>query len=194
MEKEVIDLLAKGYGEIQKKCFGTSCCPKNGRASYKIGKMVLRKMEDVALKKKEGLNFSVVAEPLPSPVVMERPLDKTVGLDSLFDHVCVQLQDEKVGSVRLYGMGGVGKTTLLTRINNEFLKTRKDEFDAVIWVTVSRPANVEKVQQVIFNKLGIFSHKWEGRSGDEKKEEVFNVLKTKKFVLLLDDISYMGAS
>ena len=81
----------------------------------------------------------------------------------------------------------MGKTTLLSRINSEFLKTREDEFDAVIWVTVSRPASVEKVQQVLFNKLGIPSHKWEGRSEDERKE-VFNALKTKKFVLLLDDL------
>ncbi|KAL6311026.1 hypothetical protein AAG906_006994 [Vitis piasezkii] len=186
MEKEVNDLLAKGDEEIQKECLGT-CCPKNCRASYKIVKMVRGKMDDVALKKTEGLNFSVVAEPLPSPPVIERPLDKTVGLDSLFDHVCMQLQDDKVGSVGLYGMGGVGKTTLLTRINNEFLKTRV-VFDAVIWVTASRQANVEKVQQVLFNKLEIPKDKWEGSSEDERKEAIFNVLKTKKFVLLLDDI------
>ena len=81
----------------------------------------------------------------------------------------------------------MGKTTLLTRINNELLKTRL-EFDAVIWVTVSRPANVEKVQRVLFNKVEIPQDKWEGRSEDERAEEIFNVLKTKKFVLLLDDI------
>ena len=91
----------------------------------------------------------------------------------------------KLGSVGLYGMGGVGKTTLLTRINNEFLKTREDEFDAVIWVTVSRPASVEKVQQVLFNKLGIPSHKWEGRSEDERKEEVFNALEDEEICPLV---------
>ncbi|RVW24730.1 putative disease resistance protein [Vitis vinifera] len=139
MEKEVNDLLAKGDEEIQKECLGT-CCPKNCRASYKIVKMVRGKMDDVALKKTEGLNFSVVAEPLPSPPVIERPLDKTVGLDS---------------------------------------------FDLV---TASRQANVEKVQQVLFNKLEIPKDKWEGSSEDERKEAIFNVLKTKKFVLLLDDI------
>ena len=87
-----------------------------------------------------------------------------------------------------WGVWAKPPSWLLTRINNEFLKTREDEFDAVIWVTVSRPASVEKVQQVLFNKLGIPSHKSEGRSEDERKEEVFNALKTKKFVLLLDDL------
>ncbi|KAJ9672978.1 hypothetical protein PVL29_026304 [Vitis rotundifolia] len=135
--------------------------------------MVCGKMDGVAELQSKA-NFSVVAEPLPSPPVIERPLGKTVGLDSLFDNVWMQLQDDKVRSVGLYGIVGVGKTTLLNRINNEFLKSRV-EFDAVIWVTVSRPANVEKVQQVLFNKLEI-------------PKAMFNVLKTKKIVILLDDI------
>ncbi|RVW89671.1 disease resistance protein SUMM2-like [Vitis vinifera] len=188
MEEQVKEILAKGDEEIQKKYLGT-CCPKNCGASYNLGKMVLEKMDAVTVKKTEGSNFSVVAEPLPSPPVMERQLDKTVGQDLLFGKVWKWLQDggEQVSSIGLYGMGGVGKTTLLTRINNELLKTRL-EFDAVIWVTVSRPANVEKVQRVLFNKVEIPQDKWEGRSEDERAEEIFNVLKTKKFVLLLDDI------
>ncbi|XP_034680601.1 disease resistance protein SUMM2-like [Vitis riparia] len=188
MEKEVQEILAKGDEEIQKKCLGT-CCPKNCGASYKLGKMVLEKMDAVTVKKREGSNFSVVAEPLPSPPVIERQLDKTVGQDLLFGKVWKWLQDggEQVSSIGLYGMGGVGKTTLLTRINNELLKTRL-EFDAVIWVTVSRPATVENVQRVLFNKLEIPRDKWESRSEDERAEEIFNILKTKKFVLLLDDI------
>ncbi|KAJ9673012.1 hypothetical protein PVL29_026334 [Vitis rotundifolia] len=188
MEEQVKEILAKGDEEIQKKCLGT-CCTKNCGASYKLGKMVLEKMDAVTVKKTEGSNFSVVAEPLPGPPVIERPLDKTVGQDLLFGKVWKWLQDdgEQVSNIGLYGMGGVGKTTLLTRINNELLKTRV-EFEAVIWVTVSRPANVEKVQQVLFNKLEIGKVKWEDRSEDERAEEIFNVLKTKKFVLLLDDI------
>ncbi|KAL6313593.1 hypothetical protein AAG906_006962 [Vitis piasezkii] len=188
MEEQVKEILAKGDEEIQKKCLGT-CCPKNCGASYKLGKMVLEKMDAVTVKKTEGSNFSVVAEPLPGPPVIERPLDKTVGQDLLFGKVWKWLQDdgEQVSSIGLYGMGGVGKTTLLTRINNELLKTRL-EFETVIWVTLSRPANVEKVQQVLFHKLEIGKDKWEDRSEDERAEEIFNVLKTKKFVLLLDDI------
>ncbi|RVW24738.1 putative disease resistance protein [Vitis vinifera] len=161
MEEQVKEILAKGDEEIQKKYLGT-CCPKNCGASYNLGKMVLEKMDAVTVKKTEGSNFSVVAEPLPSPPVMERQLDKTVGQDLLFGKVWKWLQDggEQVSSIGLYGMGGVGKTTLLTRINNELLKTRL-EFDAVIWVTVSRPANVEKVQRVLFNKVEIPQDKWE---------------------------------
>ena len=81
-----MEILAIGDEEIQKICLGTYC-PKNCGASYKLGKMVLEKMDVVTVKKTEGSNFSVVAEPLPSPAVIERQLDKTVGQDLLFGKV-----------------------------------------------------------------------------------------------------------
>ena len=86
MEKQVQEILAKGDEEIQKKCLG-NCCPKNCGASYKLGKMVIEKIDAVTVNKTEGSNFSVVAEPLPSPAVIERQLDKTVGQDLLFGKV-----------------------------------------------------------------------------------------------------------
>lgn len=46
--------------------------------------------------------------------------------------------------IGLYGMGGVGKTTLLKNLNNKFRDTEHD-FDLVIWVKVSRNANFGKI-------------------------------------------------
>ncbi|RVW87959.1 putative disease resistance protein [Vitis vinifera] len=63
------------------------------------------------------------------------------------------------------------------------------DFDVVIWVVVSKPSNVEKIQKVLWNKLQIPRDGWEFRSSKEEKAvEILRVLKTKKFVLLLDDI------
>ena len=87
----------------------------------------------------------------------------------------------------LYGMGGDGKTTLMTKVNNEFIRASKG-FEITIWVVVSRPASVGKVQEVIRNKLDIPDNRWRNRSEDEKAVEIFNVLKAKRFVLLLDDV------
>ncbi|CBI36184.3 unnamed protein product, partial [Vitis vinifera] len=85
-------------------------------------------------------------------------------------------------------MGGVGKTTLLKKINNDFLITSSD-FDVVIWDVVSKPPSIEKIQEVIWNKLQIPRDIWEIKSTKEQKAaEISRVLKTKKFVLLLDDI------
>ena len=64
-----------------------------------------------------------------------------------------------MGLIGLYGLGGVGKTTLLTHINNAFTKITHD-FDFVIWATVSRNVNLENIQDNIWEKIGFVDGKW----------------------------------
>ena len=187
MEKEVNELLDRCDEENQKKCLGT-CCPRNCRSSYKLAKMVREKMDAVAELQSEGSNFQEVAVPLPSPHVIERPLEKPVALDSPFREVWGLLQHKQVGSIGIYGMGGVGKTTLLKKINNKFLQSSIKAFDIVIWVVVSWPTNLERVQETIRSRLQIPDDRWKGSEEDDKAAEICRILKTKKFVLLLDDI------
>ncbi|CAA7053411.1 unnamed protein product [Microthlaspi erraticum] len=85
----------------------------------------------------------------------------------------------------MYGMGGVGKTTLLMQINNKFSEERCG-FDFVIWVVVSKELHVEKIQDEIAQKVGL-----DGEVGEKKEEktiDLYNFLKKKRFVLFLDDI------
>ncbi|KAL6335016.1 hypothetical protein AAG906_023821 [Vitis piasezkii] len=175
LENEVREILQKGDQEIQQKCLGT-CCPKNCRSSYKIGKIASKKLGAVTELRSKGC-FSDVADRLPRAAVDERPIEKTVGLDRMYAEVCRCIQDEQLGIIGLYGMGGAGKTTLMTKVNNEFFKTGND-FEVAIWVVVSRPASVGKIPDDI----------WRNRSEDEKAVEIFNVLKAKRFVMLLDDV------
>ena len=186
MEKEVNELLAKGDEEIQKKCLGT-CCPRNCRATYKLAKIVQEKMDAVAALQTEGNNFKEVAVPLRCSQVIEMPLEKPVGLDSPFHEVWRLLQDEQVGTIGIYGMGDVGKTTLLKKINNKFL-TPNNNFDIVIWVVISKPTNLRKIQETLLSRLQVPDDRWKNRGKDEMAAEIYRVLKTKKFVLLLDDI------
>ncbi|CAN7020357.1 unnamed protein product, partial [Brassica rapa subsp. trilocularis] len=94
---------------------------------------------------------------------------------------------DKVGVVGLHGMGGVGKTTLLTQINNKFSKTGEG-FDIVIWVEVSRNASVRKIQESIAKKLGLVGKEWDEKNDKERALDIHDVLWGKNFVLLLDDI------
>ena len=185
MQVQVEDILQKGDQEVQKKCHGT-CCPKNCWSSYRLGKIVTKKIEAVTELKGKG-HFTVVAHRLPCPPVDERSMGKTVGLDLMFDKVRKCLEDEQVRSIGLYGLGGVGKTTLLKKINNEYFVGRND-FDVVIWIVVSKPVSIEKIQDVILKKLGTPDEKWERSNKEEKAAEIFKLLKAKKFVILLDDM------
>ena len=93
--------------KIQRKCLG-SCCPKNCRSSYKIGKIASKKLGAVADLRSKSC-FNDVANRLPQDPVDERPTEKTVGLDLMYAEVCRCIQDEQLGIIGLYGMGVLGK-------------------------------------------------------------------------------------
>ncbi|XP_034695663.1 probable disease resistance protein At4g14610 [Vitis riparia] len=135
----------------------------------------------------EGRNFEVVADIVPPAPVEEIPGQPTVGLESTFDKVWRSLEEEHVGMIGLYGLGGVGKTTLLTQINNHFLKTSHN-FDVVIWVVVSKTPNLGRVQNEIWEKVGFCDDKWKSKSRHEKVKDIWRALSKKRFVMLLDDM------
>ncbi|PIA61710.1 hypothetical protein AQUCO_00200001v1, partial [Aquilegia coerulea] len=86
-----------------------------------------------------------------------------------------------------FGMGGIGKTTLMKRINNELGKRSSDfDFDIVIWVVISKDVNMVRVQEEIGEKLGL---SWpENVHLNTRAHNIFNVLISKKFLIFLDDI------
>ncbi|KAL6314905.1 hypothetical protein AAG906_029124 [Vitis piasezkii] len=159
--------------EKEKKCLG-SCCLTNCRSSYKLGKMIREKVAAVAELQSRVDNFDEVSAQLIRPAVNERPMEKSVGLDLLFDKVWRWLEDEQVGTIGIYGIAGVGKTTLLKKIYNGVLEGN-NEFDVVIWITVSRAETIQSVQEQILNRLDVPDYKWKDRSQEEKALEIFQV-------------------
>ncbi|KAJ0075169.1 hypothetical protein Patl1_34401 [Pistacia atlantica] len=188
--EEVQNILQKGEREIQKKCLG-SCCPRNCHSSYKLGKEVIKGTEavkDLIHKGKEFKSLDDVSEKLPPPPVDEISVKKTVGMDSILDEVWSCLDDHEVSMIGLYGIGGVGKTTLLQKLNNKFIDKRRG-FNVVIWVTVSKEVNFNGIQEVIRNKLDIPEEIWERKIDEHgRAAEICRSLCRKKFVLLLDDL------
>ncbi|GKV35621.1 hypothetical protein SLEP1_g43869 [Rubroshorea leprosula] len=155
--REVGQIIEDAPAQINNLCLGgyfsKSCC-----SSYKFGKKVVQKTRDVTKLKTEG-NFPVVAARCPAASVVIRPSESTVGLESTFDEVWACVTGPGSNMIGLYGMGGVGKTTLLKQINNELGQTRND-FDIVIWATVSENHTMEKVQDEIGIKIGYSEEEW----------------------------------
>ncbi|MED6132857.1 hypothetical protein PIB30_022770 [Stylosanthes scabra] len=133
-----------------------------------------------------GRNVTVVSK-LPPKSMEEMPPVETVGLDLMVDKVWKCLQDENVGIIGLFGMGGAGKTTLMKKVHNEFGK-REHKFDLILWVVVSKDCNVDNIMNAIRSRLGIKDDDWNRSSEDQKRAKIYQILKGKRFVLMLDDV------
>ncbi|KAL5802602.1 hypothetical protein ACOSQ4_030907 [Xanthoceras sorbifolium] len=157
---------------------------------FKLRHKRSRKLQE---SEQDGGVSPVLSERKPEQVAEEKRTEsKIVGLQPILDQVlrCVEREaEEEVGVIGLYGMGGVGKTTLLTQINQKLLQA-KYNFDFVIWVEVSRDLRVDRIQEEIGKVIGLFheSCSWGTRTLKEKASDISNALEHKKFVLLLDDL------
>ncbi|KAF7811177.1 putative disease resistance protein [Senna tora] len=169
---------------LRKLC-STNCC-----STYNLGREITETLDRVNELMSRGQKFGndvTIAYELPPEVVDEMLVPKTVGMDLMVKQVKDSIEEEDVSMIGLYGMGGVGKTTLLKKINNEFAKGTHD-FTLVIWVDVSKDFDTDKVMDEIRKKCGIDDIHWKNRSRNERVQQIYRVMKKKKFILFLDDI------
>ncbi|KAI3978342.1 hypothetical protein MKX01_013140 [Papaver californicum] len=165
------------------------CCwgQRNCWSAYKLGKSVFRKLIAVESLLREAGDFQDITYRCQPDPLRQIPTVEVIGMDLKFNEVLDSLVTEgnHVGIVGLYGMGGVGKTTLLQKVNNEFAE--KKQFDLVTFVVVSKDLNIKSIQNQIGKKLGV-SWSSEETPINDRAADLLKVLKNKKFLLLLDDI------
>ncbi|CAH8256100.1 unnamed protein product [Arabidopsis lyrata] len=171
--------------EIKRLCL-CGFCSKSLLSSYRYGKNVFLTLGEVEKLKSKDIK-EIVAKPL-TPELEERRLQPIiVGQEAMLEKAWKHLMEDGVSIMGMYGMGGVGKTTLFSQIHNKFSNDRRG-FDFVIWVVVSKELHVEKIQDEIAQKVGLGGEQWNQKDKNQKADRLFNFLKKKRFVLFLDDI------
>ncbi|KEH40429.1 NB-ARC domain disease resistance protein [Medicago truncatula] len=175
------------FQEVQSNRCLNGYCPKNYVSSYKVGKKIVERLNEVnaMLSKVDKITQFAIQQP-PKPVA-EMPCGDTIGLDLMVNEVWNSLKDDNVGIIGLYGMGGAGKTTLMKRIQSELGK-REHSFDLVLWAVVSKDCDTKKIMTDISRRIGIDDSVWEESSQDQKVGKIYEGLKEKKFLLMLDDL------
>ncbi|KAH0700943.1 hypothetical protein KY284_015158 [Solanum tuberosum] len=96
------------------------------------------------------------------------------------------LRNDEVSIIGIYGMGGVGKTTMAMNIHNELLQESRF-LGHIYWVTVSQDSSIQKLQNGIAENVGLDL----SCVNDEIKRaaKLFQELKRMNtFVLILDDV------
>lgn len=96
------------------------------------------------------------------------------------------LMNDGVLMIGVYGMGGAGKTMMLTHIHNMLL-SRVTNFESVFWVTLSQSFSIHKLQCDVAKMVGIDISK----ESDERKRAArlsWTLMRRKRCVLFLDDV------
>ncbi|XP_023926385.1 putative disease resistance protein At5g05400 [Quercus suber] len=124
----------------------------------RIGKHALKKkLEADELYQRGGaFTVSLVVDP-PVSNGEEFPTTKLIGkstTERVKEEILAYVLGNGVGKIGVYGMGGIGKSTIMEHINNHLLKDKKN-FDSVIWVTMSKSSNVLELQNAIAHKLAL---------------------------------------
>ncbi|MBA0660503.1 hypothetical protein Goklo_012514, partial [Gossypium klotzschianum] len=107
-----------------------------------------------------------------------------VGEEAVREEIWSCLMQEQVSKIGVWGMGGVGKTTIMKHIHNDLLK--EQQFERVIWVTISKEFDIVKLQDDIASALNGYMPK-EGNK--VRRAAILSELlkKVGKHVLILDD-------
>ncbi|XP_042515543.1 disease resistance protein At4g27190-like isoform X2 [Macadamia integrifolia] len=106
------------------------------------------------------------------------------SFDYTLQKILKDIKDVTSRKIGIHGKGGIGKTTVLKALNDQ--TKMKSIFDVVIWVTVSKGWSLNKIQNDILQQLSSYLPNDISEYGNTSR--LFQLLKGRKFLLLLDDV------
>ncbi|KAL5759039.1 hypothetical protein ACOSP7_021650 [Xanthoceras sorbifolium] len=162
---------------------------KNGKCLSRVcqAKLFEKKIQQVQEYFQKGNSFNTLVIDAPPSAGIILPTTPLVGETTAkknMEEIWRHLMDKEIKNVGIFGMGGIGKTTIMTHINNRLIEENK--FDHVIWVTISQTLDLVEVQNGIANSLK--KHLSSIKDQKARAGELLSMLRGERFVLILDDI------
>lgn len=166
---------------IEKEAENISCFLRARR-----GKLVREKIAQVERISQRGSFSEGLVIDEPAAAGMRLPTEELEGEIDVKEQIWECVGNDEIGIIGLYGIGGVGKTSIMKHINNELLKKESSGFTKVMWITVSHPLNVRRLQCAIAEKMG--KKLPEDRDELNLASDLMRMMEGVKYALILDDV------
>lgn len=161
-------------------------------SNYQLSRRAEKKCDDVK-HLMNSCSFSMVTANRKTPIkpVERLPAPSLAGhkAEEMLEQLMKVLNDDEVRMVSIWGMGGVGKTTLAMNLNNklECRRSMEEPFDVVMWVAVSKDLNLRRIQSEIACRLNI---ELDAEDSTERRAYMLHerLSLRKKLLLILDDL------
>ncbi|KAB2059887.1 hypothetical protein ES319_A11G338500v1 [Gossypium barbadense] len=170
--------------EAKNKCF-IGLCP-NFNARYQLSKKAEEGAGAVDELLQQGRFVKVSYRDVPQPVVDVPPkdFDDFNSRKVVFNDIMEAVKDPNLNIIGVYGMPGVGKTTLVEEVIRQVKADKL--FDSVVMAAVTQTPDVRKIQDQIADMSGL---KFEEQSTSGRANRLCQRLKKeKKILVVLDDI------
>ncbi|KAE8725169.1 hypothetical protein F3Y22_tig00009009pilonHSYRG00183 [Hibiscus syriacus] len=147
--------LQKDEEKAMKRCFAGFC--PDFKSSYQLSKKADKEANAIAQLLIQKENFDGVSY-LPAIEAIDtiRPVEEYEAFESrnhAFDEIMIALEDDRVSIIGVYGMGGVGKTTLVKEVAGK--ANERQLFSEVVLLTIKQTPDMQKIQEEIAEKLGM---------------------------------------
>jgi disease resistance protein RPS2 len=188
IEREVRPMLEASLNKST--CTQDCCLDLNMCNRYQLSKSMAQKVNEVKELIDSCSFHNVVADRMsPIKAVTVMPAPSLVGQKAAEERVARLvgiLNDDGIKIIGVWGMGGVGKTTLVKNLNN-MLNSSLESFDMVIWVEVSKDLDLRTIQSHIAERLNLELN--EGESTQQRANKLFrSLIMKKKCLLILDEV------
>ena len=156
-QKNEVGYWLKNVGRIKDEARSMHKELEKSKWTMLFGGCVKRMIEEVRelIDQKGSLERALVTDP-PHTNHEAFVTTRLVGQEfqSNMDMILKWLCMDEVSSIGIYGMGGVGKTTLVTHIHNKILEN-PSKFVHVYWVTMSQDFSIHRLQSLIAETINI---------------------------------------
>ncbi|KAH0775837.1 hypothetical protein KY290_007248 [Solanum tuberosum] len=197
IEKRIRDVIYKAEDKVDsslRNIILADCTEKREGAAKFFEEELLKVEKDVDSPRKEVMvvecnkhgsksaELASISSSLKKSTIEENTI---VGMEDDFNIILDRLtsQKEELTVIPIFGMGGIGKTTLARKVyDNSCIRSR---FDKQAWVTISEKFNE---RQMLLELVSSITGSKQETSDDELMEIVYRGLKRRRFLIVIDDI------